>query len=71
MKFLLEMKTDNAAFDTLDEDEQFQGVDGAEVATILRDLADRIDDTRLAKGRTGSLADSNGNTVGSWKMTKR
>jgi uncharacterized protein YukE len=56
-EFTLHIETDGAAFDVPG------GSD--ELARILRELADRVTD---GAGRwRGSLSDSNGNTVGSWR----
>ena len=54
--FTCEMKTDNAAFgeDRLDE--------GAEIARILREIADRVEQG----DNHGICMDINGNKVGSW-----
>jgi hypothetical protein len=51
------IRTDNAAFQ--------DGDDGAaEVARILRDIADRIENG----SREGSARDINGNNVGGWSL---
>jgi hypothetical protein len=56
MSFTLKFKTDNAAFG--------DGAGAAEVARILRDVADKV-----ANGRDyGSVQDINGNTVGDWDL---
>lgn len=51
----LTIETDNAAFG----DEP-----GVEVAGILRDVANRAENGQTS----GTLLDSNGNTVGSWSL---
>lgn len=74
MKFIIEINTDSAAFNTI-EDETFLGADGTEVAAILRSVADRVESTRLGKGAGGPLLgvvrDINGNRVGHWRTTQR
>lgn len=64
MKFSLEIKAGNAAFDTGTEGE----VSGSEIARILRKLADNIDGIDLTDGHDGGLSDVNGNTVGFWSV---
>jgi len=61
MKFKLEIDMENAAF---------EDCNGDEVARILRNLAmfvacNVLDDRRANNGK---LKDSNGNTVGFWKV---
>ena len=55
--FKLQIETDNAAF---------EHGGGAEIARILRDIADRIFKVESSKSfiRTSKLRDLNGNTVG-------
>jgi hypothetical protein len=61
MAFRLRIDTGNAAFD---DDNRY-----AEVARILRALADRLDDR---PGQTGGLVvDINGNNVGTWRFTQK
>jgi hypothetical protein len=61
MKFTLENKMDNAAFD-LDEG----GLPSEELSMLLRRCAN---DARWAvAGDSGNLRDHNGNTCGSWKV---
>jgi len=61
MKFTLTIDTGNAAF----------GEDGmdraAEVARLLRHAAAQVE-PRVEKGDVWFLLDSNGNTVGSWRL---
>lgn len=57
--FTLTIETDNAAFEF---------APGAEVARILRTLADHIDPDQ--REETGRVRDANGNTVGNWKLTQ-
>lgn len=57
--FTLEIATDNDAFTV------GTGV-GAEVARILRDVADNVEE--LGGGAQGLLRDCNGATVGSWRL---
>ena len=59
--FNVKLKTDNAAFEGACN-ESF------EVARILRDLADRVEHNGAD---TYMLQDTNGNTVGSGKFTRR
>ena len=77
MQFTLDLDMSSAAFDhyTGRANER----DATEVARILRNLADRLNDlnTFSAYGKNefsttwdrGTLRDSNGNTVGSWEVT--
>ena len=59
--FTLQVQTRNAAF----EDCQ-----GAEVARILRALADSLEGCHVKVGSlSGILRDVNGNRVGDWKLT--
>ena len=60
--FNLTIRTANAAFDEED------GNAGPELARILRELADRIDDG-VPDGDTASLFDANGNRVGAWNYS--
>lgn len=55
----VKIKTDNAAFEPNIP---------AECARILRELADRLD---RDYEQDGTLRDSNGNTVGTFKLTSR
>lgn len=59
--FTLTITTGNAAFDDT----------GAELARILRKLADRLETEVTNRGHAdeGGLMDFNGNTVGSWSLT--
>ena len=69
--FTLTIETDGAAFQVLDPDDgeaEGYGATSAEVAYILRKLVDLLDRTAPSAG-TGSLRDSNGNTVGSWRLS--
>ena len=56
--FKLQMDTDNAAFG--DDDK------GPEVARILREIAERIEDG----DESGTCRDINGNTCGAWQFGK-
>jgi hypothetical protein len=67
MRFALEIDMGNAAFALADAD---RARDGAEVAYILRRIADSIDGTRLPPLSTVPMRDSNGNTVGSWRVKR-
>lgn len=58
MRFLLEIRTDNAAFFDADNNHAPAG----EIARILRDVAEQLDDG--PEVRHGSCYDINGNTVG-------
>jgi hypothetical protein len=64
MKISIEIKADNAAFDTGTEGE----VCGTEVARILRRLADDILGQSMSDQMDGALFDINGNTVGFWSV---
>lgn len=57
--FTVKITTDNAAFESNIP---------AECARILRELADRLD---YDYEQDGTLRDSNGNTVGNFKLTTR
>lgn len=63
MKFKLEIKMDNAAFE-----------DPAELADILRRIAAKFamagEWEVIPKGEPQRVMDSNGNTVGEWKVSK-
>ena len=58
MKFRATIDMGNAAFD--------DGNAPVELARILRDMADKIEDRWW---REGPCADVNGNLVGNWKVT--
>ena len=58
MRFTCKIDMDNAAFDG--------GEAPAELATILRDLAYKLE---RRSETNGNLSDCNGNTVGEWKIT--
>ncbi len=60
--FTLAIKTDNAAFGDDDDSEL-----GHELATILRDLARHLEE--FANLGSGTVQDSNGNTVGKYILT--
>jgi len=60
MKFKLELTADNDAFDV--------NLPGLEVARILRETADRLDQQPGLV--TGMLRDLNGNHVGKWELTR-
>lgn len=69
--FTLTIQTDNAAFvgeTPGDGEAEGFGACAEEVARILRKLVDLFDRTAPSAG-TGSLRDSNGNTVGSWRLS--
>lgn len=59
--FTLKIRTDNAAFHEGDMGE------GEELARILHKLADALPAGSPAEGK---VRDSNGNTVGEWKLTR-
>jgi hypothetical protein len=67
MKFTLDIDMSNAAFERYADDER----DVSEVAAILRRLANTLDldVVILTDKSTGTLRDSNGNTVGDWTVT--
>jgi hypothetical protein len=56
MRFKIEIEMDNAAFEHR----------GNEVARILGELSNLIEDDDLNPNDGGTVRDSNGNTVGSW-----
>ena len=58
MNFHLNLACDNAAFD--------DGNCSAEIARILRDVADQIEEGILGKAR--DIRDINGNTVGQFEL---
>lgn len=59
MTFRLVVKMDNAAFEA----------PGTELARILRELADDVDDQlNDVSGASANVRDVNGNTVGTWKV---
>lgn len=58
MKFRLNLNCDNAACDDAPEQE---------IARILRDAADRIENGDLPRSYT-NVRDTNGNTVGAYRM---
>lgn len=56
---IIEFDTNNSAFDNSD------GLHGrAEIARILRNIADKVEEGRV----DGSIRDINGNRVGNWKL---
>lgn len=63
MRVRISIKCDNAVFD--------EGNNGAEVARILRDIADRIADRALLECRAFPLHDGNGNKVGNYDVIGR
>lgn len=63
-RFNLSIDMDNAAFDP----DLLDGSPNAEVARILRDLADRLDSDEGSMAAQGSVRDVNGNTVGTWTL---
>jgi hypothetical protein len=64
--FALAIKTDNAAFagDGSNDFAERQQCERDEVARILRDVAEKLDQGTDA----GPVRDINGNTVGSWRL---
>jgi|GEM_PF-6377949 hypothetical protein len=65
--FSLELQTGNAAFCSPTTGEPSHIFEAQEVASILRYVADKIDDG-FGENRSGSCIDANGNNVGSWKF---
>ena len=70
MKFVLEIKMDNAAF----KDEYGDGLDAetgaSEVSRILNQARTQIQNAGALEDRSsGTLVDINGNLVGSWSVT--
>lgn len=61
MKFTITLNTDNAAFDTDDEDVTGPAI--AEVQRVLAKVAEQISDPSASGGK---VRDSNGNTVCTW-----
>lgn len=61
MQYTITLNTDNAAFDTDDED--VTGPALAEVRRVLARVAEQITDTTACGGK---VRDSNGNTVCTW-----
>lgn len=61
-KFIIEIDTDNAAFD--------EGNTYCEIARILRAYAGIIDNGEIVEGRSQPLRDYNGNTVGTAKYVE-
>jgi len=59
MKATISIEMDNAAFDP----------HGAELARILRELADRVEGRATADGQSYNLRDANGNRVGELSVT--
>jgi hypothetical protein len=62
MKLKLEITMDNAAFS--------DGNNGSEASRILRDFAGKIDGDEIVPGNGSRFQDINGNTCGTWKVTK-
>lgn len=62
MKAIITVQMDNAAFS--------EPVNGTELARILRELADGIEQTALENGDGGGLFDSNGNRVCKWEVSE-
>jgi hypothetical protein len=60
MRFQLSISMDNDAFreDT-----------GPETARIMRALAERVEHSTLTAGDSGTVRDTNGNTVGQWSVS--
>lgn len=67
MRFNLDFQLDNAAFDT----DHPEGKSGAEIARILRGVADMVEGVPLIKNDSGYVKDVNGNTVGAWYILDR
>jgi len=64
MKFTLEILMDNAAFGDPGQEP------GTEVAGILDGVVDLVYGSYFSQGDSQVLRDSNGNTVGLWRVTK-
>lgn len=60
MIFRVYFDTNNAAFEPSN---------GAEIARILRDIADKIETHDVRPDDCGPIRDANGNRVGSWIAT--
>ncbi len=58
MKFKLEINLDNASFEPID----------SELNRLLSSLAKKLEDSMCCEGDKGRIQDSNGNTVGEWKI---
>ena len=66
--FTLKIETDNAAFTDVTDD-GFGGPD-LEIARILRDVADKLENAEFYAGQSKTLRDINGNDVGRAKVTR-
>lgn len=67
MRFCLNIDCGNAAFHEAGG-EATDEARGAELAAILRRVAERVEDA-APRGDSGRALDSNGNTVGTWYVT--
>jgi hypothetical protein len=67
MKFTLIINLDNAAFYS-ERADHHDLRDGDEIARVLRQLANRLDDAYVDCTDRGTLRDRNGNTVGAWQV---
>lgn len=68
--FTVKINTHGAAFTNVTNDEDNGTPNpGPELARLLRELADGIEH-RTTAGR-GTLIDGNGNTAGTWTLTRR
>lgn len=72
MKLTIDIEMDNAAFEHEDEaGNPVEGyANGTEVARILKELAEKVDDMPLAAGTKLVIRDINGNSVGSATVTE-
>lgn len=65
MKFVIEVKMDNAAFEVADPEAR----DGDEIARILRDIATKVEGQSVHPDtHDGFIFDTNGNRVGVWSV---
>lgn len=62
MKVLISIDCGNAAFD--------DGMEGVEVARILRELAEKVDERGMREGDVYPARDVNGNRVGELKVKR-
>jgi hypothetical protein len=68
MNFKIELDLDNAAFEGAGF--MLNGRSGAEIARILRGLANLLDGADVTTGDYASLHDANGNFAGRWSVAR-
>jgi hypothetical protein len=69
MKLRIVIEMDNAAFTAAEAGDNAYAR-GEEAARILRHLSDRFADRGLAAKDGAGVMDTNGNTVGGWKVSR-